>query len=285
MSGAANTTGCYQRSYDAHAITSLGASMSTASHRDLILDQFTRQAVPFSSAKTIADERALQLLVEFSAAGREDRVLDVACGGGLVVCAFAQVVQHVTGIDMTPAMLERAQALARDKGLDNVTWRQGDVQSLPYPDGTFTIVVSRFTFHHFRHPLGVLKEMVRVCTPDGRVVVADVAASDDAAKAAEFNRMETLRDPSHVRAMPAAELRALFHAAGLTAPRATAYELRDELENLLGRSFPNPGDDDRIRDMFAASVVDDRLGIPIHRETGRIHYAYPVVVLAASTAP
>ena len=255
--------------------------MNPPSHQELILDQFTRQAAPFSAAKTIADESALRLLVEFSGAGPEDTVLDVACGGGLVVCAFAQAVRHATGIDVTPAMLDRARALATSKGLSNVSWDQGDVQSLPYPDATFSIVVSRFTFHHFPDPLAVLKEMRRVCAPGGRVVVADVEAASDPVKAAEFNRMEKLRDPSHVRAMRSAELRALFAAAGLQEPRTVAYELRDELENLLRRSFPNPGDDGKIREMFAASAIDDRLGIPVRSEGDRIHYAYPVAVLAA----
>ena len=255
--------------------------MTSSSHNDLILDQFTRQAAPFSTAKTIADESALRLLVEFSGTTRDDTVLDVACGGGLVVCAFAQVAEHATGIDVTPAMLARCRALAKDKELTNVSWDQGDVQSLPYADATFSIVVSRFTFHHFMQPLAVLKEMMRVCAPGGRIVVADVDASADPAKAGEFNRMEKLRDPSHVRAMPNSELKALFRAAGLPEPRTTAYELRDELENLLGRSFPNPGDDVKIREIFAASATDDRLGIPIRLDGARIHYAYPVAVLAA----
>ena len=258
--------------------------MDPSSHQDRILDQFTRQATPFSTAKTIADEKALRLLVEFSGAGPEDTVLDVACGGGLVICAFAQTVRHATGIDVTPAMLERAQTLAKDKKLRNLSWDQGDVQSLPYPDATFSIVVSRFTFHHFLEPLAVLKEMIRVCAPGGRVVVADVEAASDPVKAAEFNRMEKLRDPSHVRAMPAAELRELFNAAGLPEPRMVTYVLRDELENLLKRSFPNPGDDAKIREMFAASAIDDRLGIPICRDGNLFHYAYQVAVLAADRA-
>ena len=252
-----------------------------STHQDLILDQFTRQAAPFSTAKTIADENALHLLVEFSNAGPNDTVLDVACGGGLVVCAFAPSVRHATGIDVTPAMLERARALAQEKALANVSWYQGDVQSLPYPDASFTIVLSRFTFHHFVEPLAVLREMARVCAPGGRVVVADVQAADDPAKAAEFNRMEKLRDPSHVRAMPLSELRALFGAVSLQTPRVVGYELRDELDNLLRRSFPNPGDDVKIREIFAAAETDDRLGIPVRREADHIHYAYPVAVLAA----
>jgi ubiquinone/menaquinone biosynthesis C-methylase UbiE len=253
----------------------------TQPHRDLIVDQFTRQAVPFSTASPIASEDALRMLVDFAGAGPDDTVLDVACGGGLVVCAFAPHVRRAEGIDITPAMLEQARALAAQKGLANVTWRQGDVLPLPHPDGAFTIAVSRFTFHHFQDPLGVLREMRRVVAPGGRVVVVDSDASADPAKAAEFNRMETLRDPSHVRAMPAAELVELFRAAGLPAPRRTSYELRDHLDNLLQRSFPNPGDDARIREIFAASVDDDRLGIPLRRAGGTIHYAYPIAVLAA----
>jgi ubiquinone/menaquinone biosynthesis C-methylase UbiE len=255
--------------------------VSAPSHRDLILDQFTRQATPFSTAGTIASEDALRLLTEASGAGPEDSVLDVACGGGLVVCAFARKVRRAEGIDITPAMLDRARALAAEQRLDNVHWRQGDVLSLPYPDGAFTIVTSRFTFHHFQDPLAVLREMKRVCAPGGRIAVVDTDASADPAKAAEFNRMELLRDPSHVRAMPATELLGLFAAAGLPAPRRRSYELRDELENLLRRSFPNPGDADRIRAIFRASAADDRLGIPIRLEGDRIHYAYPVAVLVA----
>jgi ubiquinone/menaquinone biosynthesis C-methylase UbiE len=253
----------------------------SSSHRDLILDQFTRQATPFSTAETIASEEALQRLVVACTAGPGDSVLDVACGGGLVVCAFARVVRRAEGIDITPAMLDRARALAAEKGLTNTHWRHGDVLPLAYPDASFTIVTSRFTFHHFQDPLAVLREMKRVCAPGGRIAVVDTDASADPAKAAEFNRMEVLRDPSHVRAMPAGELIGLFSAAGLPTPRRTAYELRDDLENLLRRSFPNPGDEDKIRAMFRASAADDRLGIPIRLEGERVHYAYPVAILVA----
>ena len=76
--------------------------MTDATHKELIVDQFTRQAIAFSTAKTIADEKALQLLMDSVGAGQDDTVLDVACGGGNVVCAFARVVRHATGIDMTP---------------------------------------------------------------------------------------------------------------------------------------------------------------------------------------
>ena len=249
---------------------------------ELIRDQFTRQAVPFSTAAPIANEEALRLIVEAAEAGPDDRVLDVACGGGIVVCAFAPHVSHATGIDMTPAMLERARALAAEKGIANVSWREGDVTRLPYPDGAFTIVVTRFAVHHFPDPPAVMREMVRVCAPGGRIVVVDTCASPDPAKAAEFNRLEKLRDPSHARCLALTELQGLFRAAGLGEPRTSFTELRDTVTNLLARSFPNPGDDRKITDLFAASLADDRLGIPVKRSGEAIEYAYPVAILAAA---
>src|SRR5919108_5299434 len=106
-------------------------------HKDSILDQFTRQAVPFATAPGIKDEAALKLVIEFSGVGANDTVLDVACGPGILACAFARVAKHVTGIDITPAMLERARSLQHEQGLTNLTWQQGDVLPLPYAPASF----------------------------------------------------------------------------------------------------------------------------------------------------
>jgi ubiquinone/menaquinone biosynthesis C-methylase UbiE len=255
--------------------------MPDANHQDLILDQFTRQASVFSTAPSITDEGALQMLVEAARPGPDETVLDVACGPGLVVCAFAPQVREATGIDVTPAMLERARKLAAEKGLSNVSWRQGDVYSLPYADGNFTIVTTRFSFHHFLDPAAVLREMARVCAPQGRIVVVDDYVSGDPAKAAAFNHLEKLRDPSHVRCLTLSELKGLFPAAGLPEPQASFYELRSTVRSLLARSFPNPGDDVKIAEMFKASATDNRLGVPVRVDVEEIHFAYPVTILAA----
>jgi len=250
-------------------------------HRDLIVDQFTKQAVPFSTAPGIRDEEALRLLVDLTEADAADTVLDVACGPGLVTCALAAVVAHATGIDVTPAMIERARTLAAEKNVSNVRWQVGDVLPLPFPDDSFSLVVSRFAFHHFPEPAAVLAEMRRVCAPGGRVAVVDVASSPDPAKAAAFDRMERLRDPSHVRALPLAELVALFTTAGLSSPRAAFYELRSDLDGLLSRSFPAPGDVDTIRQMFVDSLADDALGMGTRRRRDQIVFGYPVAMLVS----
>jgi SAM-dependent methyltransferase len=256
--------------------------MSEAEHTGRILDQFTRQAVPFSAAAPIRNEEALQRIVRMAGAGPEDSVLDVACGPGLLACAFAPLVHHVTGVDVTPAMLVQARALQRDKGVRNIAWGLADAPPLPYSDGQFSIVTCRFSFHHMLDPLAILMEMRRVCSRGGRVVVADV--TPDAANADAFNTAERLRDPSHVRAVPPSELLELFDRAGLPDPRHEMYRLDGELEDLLSRSFPEPGDAGRLRQIYAGSLTDDALGIAIRRDGDRLRFGFPVTIAAATTA-
>src|SRR5207249_1013776 len=206
------------------------AGCQIGSGSDLLGDMMVQRAVEFELKAQV-----MKLIVECSGAGPNDTVLDVACGPGLVVAAFARVVRHATGIDITPATLDRARAHAAAQGLANVTWHQGDVLPLPWPDASFSIVTSRFAFHHFLDPLAVLREMTRVAAPGGRVVVIDSTPTRERADA--FNRMERLRDPSHVRSLPVDEHRELYARVGLPEPRVTSYRLEGELEALIGRSF------------------------------------------------
>jgi SAM-dependent methyltransferase len=253
-------------------------SQTADEQRRRILDQFTRQAVPFARLPAHSTEDALRIVLEASGLGASDTVLDVACGPGLTACAFAGVARHVTGIDLTPAMIEQAEALQRSKRLDNLTWQVGDVTALPYPDASFSVVFSRYSFHHLIEPGTVLAEMVRVATPSGRVVVADVyTTSPEQAEA--YNHVERLRDPSHVRALGLDELEDLFRHAGLADVTAHFYPLEVGLEQVLAASFPPPGNVAKIRQIFADDLGRDRLGVGARLEDGQIRFAFPTVVL------
>src|SRR5437667_7119201 len=109
-------------------------------------------------------------------------------------------------------MIEQARARQRSKGLTNLTWLVGDAVPLPFPDAAFSLVFTRYSFHHFLEPKAVLAEMLRVCSSGGRVVVVDVFTTGPE-QAEAFNRMEKMRDPSHVRALALEELAGLFHEA------------------------------------------------------------------------
>src|SRR5215470_7882948 len=203
-----------------------------AEQRRLILEQFTRQAVPFSQMPAHSNDEANRLLIEMAGVGPADTVLDVACGPGLVACTLAEVARHVTGIDLTPAMIEQAAIRQRARGLTNLTWIVGDAVPLPFPDAAFSVVVTRYTFHHFLEPRAVLAEMVRVCSPGGRVAVIDVFTSGPE-QAEAYNRVEKLRDPSHVRALSLEELTGLCHDVGLQKLKTAFYKLGVPLGELL----------------------------------------------------
>jgi ubiquinone/menaquinone biosynthesis C-methylase UbiE/GrpB-like predicted nucleotidyltransferase (UPF0157 family) len=246
----------------------------TQEHQRLIVDQFTKQAIPFSQMP----DQSRELILAAAEVGPSDTVLDVACGPDPLACAFAQVARHVTGIDLTPAMIEQAQASQQAKERANMTWRIGDVLPLPFLGASFSLAFTRYSFHHFLDPKAVLAEMVRVCSPGGRVVVVDVFTTS-LEQAEAFNHIEKLRDPSHVRALSLEELTGLYHEAGLQNVRRQFYKHGFGLEPVLEGSFPNPGDADRIRQLFVDDLGVDRLGLGVHRREGNIYFAYPIVIL------
>ena len=103
----------------------------------LIVEQFTKQAVPFAEMPHHNDEDTNRLVIKTAGIGPDDTVLDVACGPGLITCAVAGVARHVTGIDITPAMIDEAQKKQESMGLRNIEWKVGDVLPLPFPGSSF----------------------------------------------------------------------------------------------------------------------------------------------------
>ena len=247
-------------------------------HERTTVDQFTRQAEGFSSAAAMNDESAMGALLAAARVSPEDSVLDVACGPGIVAAALAPSARSVTGIDLTPEMVELARERCARAGLANTTFEVGDVTDLPYPDGEFSKVVCRYALHHVRDPAAVVAEMARVCAPGGRVVVVDMVVGDDPGVAERFNEVERTRDPSHARSMPQRELLSLLARAGLEAEPVGADRLAMELESLLARSAaPDP---DAVRAIFDAAIDDGRsLGIGERREEGRVRFEFPIAIV------
>ncbi|GFO66123.1 class I SAM-dependent methyltransferase [Geomonas paludis] len=252
------------------------ANDTEQAHREKIIEQFSQQAVPFTQVPGHHD--ALQVLLEVSGVGKSDEVLDVACGPGMVACAFARHAKQVTGVDITPAMIEQARQRQGEQGLANLSWDVGNAVPLAYPDNSFSLVITRYSFHHLLEPRQALSEMIRVCRPGGTVMVADVAMP--AAKSAAYDHLELIRDPSHTHALTEEEFEALFQRSGLVDCRRSAYGVNIELETQIRASFPKPGDDQVIREVVTADVGIDSLGINAREEAGKIVYTVPIAVYA-----
>jgi ubiquinone/menaquinone biosynthesis C-methylase UbiE len=248
-------------------------------HTQAIRREFTKQAVAYSQSPVIADEVRLAALVTFAGANSEDEVLDVASGPGLVSLAFASHVKQVTGIDVTPRMLERAEELKRERGVDNVEFRQGNVETLPFSTESFDLVVCRFAIHHFSDPARVLGEMARVCRSSGRVVVADHLSSEDPAKAAYHNELERYRDPSHVRALSLLELQSLFPNCGMQIVKEEKGVLEMEFEEWVKRTYQSEENCHKTREMLLACQQEDKTDLKVRLQGDNILFTFHTVML------
>lgn len=100
-----------------------------------------------------------------------DRLLDVACGTGVVAITAAKFVAHVTALDLTPELLERARENARISEV-MVEWHEGDAENLPFDDGSFDVVMSQFGHIFAPRPEVAIAEMLRVLKPGGALAFA-----------------------------------------------------------------------------------------------------------------
>ncbi|MGX1116582.1 ubiquinone/menaquinone biosynthesis C-methylase UbiE [Streptomyces ambofaciens] len=103
------------------------------------------------------------------------RVLDIGCGPGTITADLAELVPdgHVTGVDRSPEIVERARATAAARGLGNTDFAVADVHALDYPDDTFCVVHAHQVLQHVGDPVRALREMKRVAKPNGIIAVRD----------------------------------------------------------------------------------------------------------------
>lgn len=249
-----------------------------ASHGSEILDQFSRQAKTFSSVPAHTAEDPLVTLTEALQVTENDVVLDAACGPGIVTTWLARVAKHITGTDLVPAMLERSRSKERELGLRNVEWQIADICDLPYPDETFSLVVTRYSFHHLLDPRKALQEMMRVCSRGGRIAVVDVTPEEN--KTAAYDSLEKQRDPSHAHALSLAELTNLGQGEPLELVKTQPYTLEISLDAQLAASFPKDGDANSIREKVRKDIGVNELSVDafIHGDEVMLRLPISIVV-------
>lgn len=108
-------------------------------------------------------------LVRFAGVKPGQKVLDVGCGTGVVALTARRVGAKVTGLDLTPELLARAKEHSGVTGFDDIAWREGDVEDLPFSDDEYDVVLSQFGHMFAPRPEVAIKEMLRVLKPGGTI--------------------------------------------------------------------------------------------------------------------
>jgi ubiquinone/menaquinone biosynthesis C-methylase UbiE len=250
-------------------------------HQNQIRQEFTRQADAMTASAVFTDADILDRIREAAGLTRQSRVLDVACGPGIVAEALARHAGVVVAVDLTPTMLARAQSRCAAAGLTNVYCALNAAETLPFADNTFDVVVNRSAIHHFPAPAVALAEMARVTRPSGRVVISDVVASEEPEEADLHNALEILRDPSHVRMMPQSELIGILHDNGLDVTSSMTWTNQREFTEWL-RITNAPEREAALRPVMSALAKAGRqAGINLRHDGDSVWFDHHTLLLTA----
>jgi ubiquinone/menaquinone biosynthesis C-methylase UbiE len=183
--------------------------------KDRVQAQFGAVAQSYVTSAGHAHGDDLRRLVELARLSGDERVLDVATGGGHTALAFAPHVREVVASDLTERMLAAAETFIRGQGVANVSFERADAEDLPFADAGFDVVTVRIAPHHFPRPQRFVAEVARVLRPGGRFLLDDNMAPEDPELDQFMNHFERWRDPSHVRACKLSEWSAWIEQAGM----------------------------------------------------------------------
>ena len=218
--------------------------MNGAEQRETVRREFAKQASNFeASGSLFRDSGILSWIAAHIEVPDRARILDVAGGTGQLARYLAQDGATAVIVDLTDAMLAAGHRSVLEEGRDDIVFVRGDATDLPFPDAQFEVVVSRFALHHMDDPASAIAEMSRVCRPGGSVTLIDMVAGGS-----RHDELERLRDPSHTRALPEGELRAMFAAAAREANHEAEWEQAIPVERWLEQAKTPEATRERIRD-------------------------------------
>lgn len=209
--------------------------MSEQTHEALVGGQFGSRAEAYLTSAVHVRSPDLDALVALMQDRGDARVLDLGCGGGHVTFNVAPLVREIVAYDLSPEMLAVVARSAGERGLRNVTTRQGTVESLPFADGSFDAVLSRFSAHHWSNLDAALREAARVAKSGGMIAIADTVTPGVPLLDTYFQAIELLRDCSHVRNYSRAEWDAAITRAGLLPGSVAAFRLRLDFKSWVER--------------------------------------------------
>jgi SAM-dependent methyltransferase len=193
-----------------------------------------------------------------------ERALDAGCGTGALALALAPHVGEVVGVDTRADYLEAARELAPA----NVRFVEGDAMSLPFEYGSFDLVGCLRLLHHVQRPPLVVAELARVTRPGGKILVMDQLGSVDPLLSLELDRFERLRDPSHRRLLPDADIRGFLDANDLLVLSTEVTRETVDLEQRLELSEVPEEERVRIRGLAPDAVYDVEVGWYVARKPG-----------------
>lgn len=209
--------------------------MTTQSHHDKVDQQFGSQASAYLTSAVHASGRDLERLSARLADFPGTRLLDMGCGAGHASFIAAAQVKEVVAYDLSEQMLNVVNDAAKTRNISNITTQQGYAEILPFEDGWFDVVISRYSAHHWHDVGKALREVRRVLKPGGVVIFMDVMSPGHPVLDIWLQTVEALRDTSHVYNYSSGDWLSLFNDAGLVTQNLLCDRLNLEFSSWIAR--------------------------------------------------
>jgi SAM-dependent methyltransferase len=220
--------------------------------QELSARQFGTSAANYLTSPVHATGADLDRLRTVAVQRRPARVLDLGCGAGHASFALARGgARRITAYDPSSDMLAVVAQEAETRGYEGIETCAGAAEALPFESGTFDLVVTRYSAHHWASVPRALAECVRVTVPGGHLVVIDVIAPETPLFDTSLQVIEFLRDPSHVRNYRVSEWVAMQRAAGFCEPAVTRWKLLLEFGSWIARIGTSPARVAALQSVFA----------------------------------
>ncbi|MBI1295724.1 methyltransferase domain-containing protein [bacterium] len=224
--------------------------------------------------------------VRFAEISEGQRILEVGSGLGHLSMSLAKTgALEVVGIDVSPAMLERAEYLRLSSGdadiLRRVSYRLGPAHDLPFANQTFDLVVCRMLLHHIVKLRRALDEFNRVLKPGGLLLIDELNGSDDAVKRATQNAIESRRNPSHATIRTPAQYRDQLNTAGFQVQREKIAKRERRVKQWLDEVAVDGQTRHAVTEMLEASIETDAAELNVHEQNDELIFDQQIIYIVA----
>jgi len=231
---------------------------------------FTKNRKAYVSSSTHRNSKDLTLLTEWLNPNSGMAALDIATGGGHTAKRLSPYVKRVVATDITKEMLQNtAEHLS---GYPNIDYIIADAEHLPFLDGTFDIITCRIAAHHFPNPDQFIYEVKRVLKEKGKFLLIDNIAPNSKKYDSFINRLEKIRDYSHVRSLNIDEWKKLFSENNLEIIQAQKRRKTLPYEEWLNRTLDDEEAQKDVEQFMTSSYENIKNYYEIKIEEGKIQH-------------
>lgn len=242
--------------------------------------QFGPNADKYLTSAVHANTSALARLVEI-ASPNGGVAVDVATGAGHMAYAIAPHVDLMIATDITPDMLRVTRDAAKTRGLDNFRVLFGTAEHLPFATDSLDGVSCRLGGHHFVSARSFVRESARALKPGGWFLLVDSIGSEDQSTDEMVDRLERVRDPSHVRNIRRSEWLAMAQEVGLTIAHEETGPREIDAEDWMERMNVSEADRSYLRDLVNEASGESADYLNPRTVEGRLIFDLQEIILFA----